>query len=233
LRTVPVSTVEIKIVEKGPGVVLAASLGFIPGSWNNDGGRHFISVASDFVDKYPWADQRSAIFAHEIGHVMGLLHEHQREDRDRYVYFNCSNIADYARVKAQVEHEGSFTMAQVCSQWYLGAMYNFMSTQFTTEPRWDRYHKDGEKHMWWSHNSAQYDFQSIMHYSSSAAAAGTGVARSLKEAVLLKWRYPDHNGPSNPDYIDYYNAELISSNDKPSKWDRIAIMYMYPWGKHW
>ena len=36
--------------------------------------------------EYPW------IVKHEIGHALGLIHEHQRTDRGQYVFFNRNNI---------------------------------------------------------------------------------------------------------------------------------------------
>jgi hypothetical protein len=35
--------------------------------------------------------------AHQIGHVLGLIHEYQRPDRDEHVQFVCSNLEGYAQ----------------------------------------------------------------------------------------------------------------------------------------
>lgn len=34
-------------------------------------------------------------YVHEFGHALGLQHEHQRPDRETYMHFNCSALADY------------------------------------------------------------------------------------------------------------------------------------------
>ncbi|KAK2176354.1 hypothetical protein NP493_667g00011 [Ridgeia piscesae] len=36
------------------------------------------------------------VLAHEIGHALGLIHEHQRYDRDDYISLNLDNIASHA-----------------------------------------------------------------------------------------------------------------------------------------
>ena len=36
------------------------------------------------------------MLAHEIGHALGLIHEHQRYDRDDYISLNLDNIASHA-----------------------------------------------------------------------------------------------------------------------------------------
>lgn len=76
---------------------------------------------------------------HEIGHVLGLLHEHSRPDRDGYVGLDLSGVPAY--------NLGQFAIV-----------------------------KDGTP-------VGDYDFTSIMHYSSLAFASG--------ETPTL-WRKPDH-----------------------------------------
>ena len=37
------------------------------------------------------------VLAHEIGHTLGLIHEHQRPDRDQYINIHTSSILDSAQ----------------------------------------------------------------------------------------------------------------------------------------
>ena len=40
---------------------------------------------------------------HELGHAVGLTHEHQRADRDKYLHFRCQNLQGYDEAVKAVE----------------------------------------------------------------------------------------------------------------------------------
>lgn len=72
----------------------AASLGYLYGS--DARGRHHL----DFCALAPGFEEESKPFAladmiHELGHVMGLQHEHQRDDAYKYLDYKCSNLLGY------------------------------------------------------------------------------------------------------------------------------------------
>ncbi|KAF2419010.1 hypothetical protein EJ08DRAFT_738945 [Tothia fuscella] len=48
---------------------------------------------------------RVAMITHELGHVLGLVHEHQRYDAHDHIIFNCQNVRGYEEAKALVNKE--------------------------------------------------------------------------------------------------------------------------------
>ena len=44
---------------------------------------------------------------HEIGHALGMWHEHQREDRDRYIKVVNENLGSWARTNFKPRPKGS------------------------------------------------------------------------------------------------------------------------------
>jgi hypothetical protein len=70
----------------------------------------------NFSASWCWAQDK---LLHEIGHVLGLMHEHQRPDRDTYVTLNLANVQSgfaYA-------YDKFTTMAEYSSYDYLSIMH--------------------------------------------------------------------------------------------------------------
>ncbi|KAI9775074.1 MAG: hypothetical protein M1839_001466 [Geoglossum umbratile] len=47
-----------------------------------------------------------ATYVHEFGHLLGLIHEHQRPDRDAYVTFQCQNVIGFVNTPGWCDCQG-------------------------------------------------------------------------------------------------------------------------------
>jgi hypothetical protein len=52
---------------------------------------------------------------HSAGHVLGLMHEHQRPDADKWLDFKCASVTGYSDTKKKVDQQDVDTMEQVCT----------------------------------------------------------------------------------------------------------------------
>ncbi|KAI9871295.1 MAG: hypothetical protein M1830_003064 [Pleopsidium flavum] len=112
--------------------------------------------------------------AHEIGHALGLLHEHQREDSIDYIKFNCENLEDYTEAKADL-----------CTKQLQAKLARFSAFDYIPY--------NDETNFGWQ-VSVEYDKKSLMHY-----GGGYGGKRGKKgiRAVVLENR--DGSPVGNPD----------------------------------
>ena len=60
------------------------------------------------------------------GHIFGLLHEHQRFDRDNHVRLDCTKVKGYDRAVASAAKDG-FTAVQLCESEHLQRTYGFLA----------------------------------------------------------------------------------------------------------
>lgn len=105
------------------------------------------------------------------GHVSGLLHEHQRPDRDHYLCFNYGELRGYDPAKEIVKREDNHDINEVCANGALTAIYSFSSVnQFDTIDHLDPASEEVNENWWWKQNYAERDYghESIMHYDSDA-----------------------------------------------------------------
>jgi hypothetical protein len=91
------------------------------------------------------------VAAHELGHVFGLLHEHQRADRDFYINYNCRNVIGFDGALAKARADG-YTEDQLCTQLGVAQMYGWAGAEFV------RFAPSATDIV------SPYDFHSIMHY---------------------------------------------------------------------
>lgn len=66
------------------------------------------------------------VIAHEIGHALGLVHEHQRIDRDRYVRINSQFI------QAGQEHNFTTVATQLYTAYDFESIMHYHSLAFST-----------------------------------------------------------------------------------------------------
>jgi hypothetical protein len=101
---------------------------------------------------------------------------------------------------------------------------SFDPFDYSTEPVWEINHHDrdgslnGWKHKWDVIKGANYDIDSIMHYTSLADLnfdTSPGTTLTVNNAVIVQWKEgkPDYNPPSQ---VTKDNAVLIPNNWK--KW---------------
>ncbi|WP_409480105.1 M12 family metallopeptidase [Pseudobdellovibrio sp. HCB154] len=53
------------------------------------------SGRQEFNFSFDWCWEKTKLI-HELGHVFGFMHEHQRPDRDKYLKVNLANAGEYA-----------------------------------------------------------------------------------------------------------------------------------------
>jgi hypothetical protein len=81
------------------------------------------------------------------------MHEHSRGDRGEYIRFNCASLMGYDEALRKATADG-FTEDELCNMFNVANHYQFDASQFY---KWTN---EGMQH------STDYDYDSIMHYSS-------------------------------------------------------------------
>lgn len=118
----------------------------------------------------------------KFGHVLGMVHEQVRHDRDTYIEYRCENVRGYhsAYTTALLAGEDPATIRQnLCDDFLFAAKYGFMGTAYTKN---DRY-----KNIPFILDEGEFDYQSIMMYPSNAYSGPEcqGTIDNLDKCVLV------------------------------------------------
>ncbi|KAH6625703.1 hypothetical protein C7974DRAFT_414198 [Boeremia exigua] len=149
-KNVPIDTLAIFLDPTFDGA--RATTGYDAAS--TDEGRHqmVLGVDSDPVE-----------IAHELGHVLGMSHEHIRSDRDAHVLYTCTSVLGYAdalsRAMATESLSAEAAHQRLCDDRAFAQKYDFAGSQFTKNPH-GRVHDE----------PGGFDAKSIMLYDSDVFA---------------------------------------------------------------
>ena len=154
--------------------------------------------------------------------VLGMVHEHQRWDRDDYVDFRCKNLIGMDEaVKRALESGGTEDerWKELCTVYTSALNFGALSHAFMEGAGLD---PEEKKQL---NGPDGFDYDSIMLYSS-----GTGVKQGEEEvtmdnAPLVKVK---KNGKGEK-YVDP-DDWIIYGNSRPSPRDAEFVRRFYPWG---
>ncbi|KAF2661064.1 hypothetical protein K491DRAFT_711314 [Lophiostoma macrostomum CBS 122681] len=100
---------------------------------------------------------------HELGHVLGMVHEHQRADRDLFIKYNCDKVFGFDAAWQKASADG-ISKDRLCNDAQVATYYGFWAgvqfiRGFIGVLKWEVV------------GSGAYDIESIMHYASDAGVA--------------------------------------------------------------
>ncbi|OAG11197.1 uncharacterized protein CC84DRAFT_1210870 [Paraphaeosphaeria sporulosa] len=197
---------------KSGGIAASATIGYVrTGDPYERPGRHWIRVSDG---------ASPGDIAHEVGHAVGMAHEHQRWDRDDHVEFRCANlvgmsdIINHYRVAAKVDY--ATASKALCEDQLTAEKWFAPSAEYVrgagldvnTKPKFD--------------GPGGFDVDSIMLYDSySFSKAGYQVNVGTSVLVAIE---RDADGNKVPG-----SEKMFPRNTKPSPKDVEFVKTFYPW----
>ncbi|KAH6625712.1 hypothetical protein C7974DRAFT_206176 [Boeremia exigua] len=202
-KNVPHDTLAIRI-DRNAGKSASSTVGYDPTREKDLFGYHIMNIGPDVT---------TATIAHELGHVFGMVHEHNRHDSDDYVHFECKSLPNYSETiaLARVENKLNYADAheKLCNDREFADRYKFGSSDFVKDP-FGRIHDEP---------TIPFDYKSIMLYDSLLASA-PACEHDLSVCVLLRYS----GDPPNKQLP----LERLKLNEDPSDGDAKFVQRWYP-----
>ncbi|KAG9191721.1 hypothetical protein G6011_10455 [Alternaria panax] len=154
---------------------------------------------------------------HELGHVMGMIHEHQRSDRDTYIKVQYENIRDFEECwgRAKAKGDAKVTRSNICSNIRYALEYKCLCSAFI---------KGITGSLLPLFTLDPYDMYSIMHYESSSGGTTQCPNYESEES--------SNHCPIQV-YIDYEDHDkgltMLVPNLRPSDQDIKWVKHVYPY----
>ncbi|KAL5379697.1 hypothetical protein PMIN02_010852 [Paraphaeosphaeria minitans] len=200
--------------EKGNMPATSASLGYTLESallpWQNPQARHYMQISNK--------DDKVRI-AHELGHVFGLLHEHQRSDRDVVIEYRPENIAGYAEALAAAINDNvpeAEARQKLRDDVSFCQKYNF---------RGSAYVKNADQPAPIMGDPTQgpldFDFESLMIYPSDAQTDTAACRADISHCPIVRRAGTGTDGKPKFEYI--------AAKGKPSAKDAEFVRKHYAW----
>ncbi|KAL1591421.1 hypothetical protein SLS60_012034 [Paraconiothyrium brasiliense] len=158
---------------------------------------------------------------HELGHILGMAHEHQRKDRDAWVAYRCHNVKDFYTIfKKFKAGNPDATWSDLCDNIANALVMDFAGSNFVRQySAGDPRGREGRTLTWEVADYGEpYDPASIMHYSSDAfREGGLWCHHDKTDGCTLVINVPGHE----KEYI----PEIFHPSQKDIQWVRKT----YPW----
>lgn len=211
-----------------------ASIGYKYG--DNTPGRRYLEIADP--NQYPeadWRDEMTALPAHELGHVIGLHHEHQRAEAAQHVRIQCSAVVGYAQAWARLNQypnnprfraDESMVdrMRRVCTVLDLAAVY--FHKMLDLVPGGEAYGNDPNLYTHKSYDDA-FDCKSIMLYGLDGAAARSDFNdKSTWTLTNTEDKWPNRREGFRD--IVFWGGSDRYVNKAISAWYRYRVAQLYP-----
>ncbi|KAM3422858.1 hypothetical protein BST61_g340 [Cercospora zeina] len=147
--------------------------------------RHYLKFCSyDPTDKNRVEAKAIVYMMHELGHIIGLSHEHQKANRDQYLWYQIKNLRGYdeATRKVTLDERGYFEDDQTIDQrvkiaarrGHIAQHYFPEAVDYAMSSSFAEGHDEAAA-MWQAlEASATFDYESIMIYSSDTGAIEPG-----------------------------------------------------------